>query len=70
MIRFVRIFFGILAPAAIVAWAQRALGLEGFAGVPGEAFFTAIALLLGSLSDREFSTARHLNIVTSAQVRI
>jgi hypothetical protein len=31
-----------------------ALGLEGFAGVPGEASFTAIALLLASLSDREF----------------
>jgi hypothetical protein len=54
MIRFVRIIFGIVAAAAAVAWAQRALGLEGFAGLPGEAFFTAIALLLASLSDREF----------------
>lgn len=54
MIRFVRIFFGIAAAAAIVALAQRALGLEGFAGAPGEAFFTAIALLLASLADREF----------------
>jgi hypothetical protein len=54
MIRFVCIFFGIVAAAAIVAWTQRALGLEGFAGAPREAFFTAIALLLASLSDREF----------------
>lgn len=54
MIRFVRILFGIVAAAAAVAWVQRALGLEGFAGAPGEAFFTAIALLLASLADREF----------------
>jgi len=54
MIRFVRICLGIFVAAAVVAMAQRALGLEGFAGLPGEALFTAIALLLASLSDREF----------------
>jgi hypothetical protein len=45
---------GIVAAAAIVGWTQRALGLENVAGALGEAIFTAIALLLASLSDREF----------------
>jgi hypothetical protein len=54
MIRFVRIMLGIVAAAAIVGWTQRALGLENVAGALGEAIFTAIALLVASLSDREF----------------
>jgi len=54
MIRFVRITVGFVAAAAVVGWIQQALGLQDVAGVLGEAAFMAIALLLASLSDREF----------------
>jgi hypothetical protein len=54
MIRFVRISVGFVASAAAVGWAQRALGLEDFGGIFGNAVFLAIGLLLASLSDREF----------------
>lgn len=54
MIRFVRISAGFIASAAVVGWAQRALGLQDFAGVFGNAAFLAVGLLLASLSDREF----------------
>jgi len=54
MIRFVRIVFGFVASAAVVGWAERALGLQDFAGIFGDAVFIGIALLLASLSDREF----------------
>ena len=54
MIRFVRIALGFVASAAVVGWAQRALDLQDFAGIFGDAVFIGIALLLASLSDREF----------------
>lgn len=54
MIRFVRILLGIFVAATAVGLARRALGLEGVAGILGDAVFIAIALLLASLSDREF----------------
>jgi hypothetical protein len=54
MIRFVRIAIGFVAAAAVVGWVQRALGLQDFAGVFGDAIFIGIALLLASFSDREF----------------
>lgn len=54
MIRFVRIVVGFVAAAALVAWFQRTLGLEDVAGVLGDAVFITIAMLLASLSDREF----------------
>jgi hypothetical protein len=54
MTRFVRIAVGFVVAAAIVGWVQRALGLEDIAGDLGDAVFIAIALLLASLSDREF----------------
>lgn len=54
MIRFVRISLGFVAAAAVVGWLQRALDLQDVAGGLGDAAFMAIALLLASLSDREF----------------
>jgi hypothetical protein len=54
MIRFVRIVLGFVASAAVVGWVERALGLQDFAGIFGDAVFIGVALLLASLSDREF----------------
>lgn len=54
MIRFVRIGLAIIAAAAVVGFAQRELGLQDFAWGLGDGVSIAIALLLASLSDREF----------------
>ena len=54
MIRFVRIALGIVAASAAVGLARQTLDLQHFAGIFGDAIFIGIALLLASLSDREF----------------
>lgn len=54
MIRFVRIALGIVAASAIVGLTRQALDLQHFAGIFGDAVFIVIALLLASLSDRQF----------------
>jgi hypothetical protein len=54
MIRFVRIILGFVAAAAAVGWVQRALDLHDVAGGLGNAAFILVALLLGSLADRDF----------------